>query len=71
MVEEVLGREQWIGMGLTLGEGCEALPKGLVCPVEQMALPSQPSQGTGPGRRGCRGVPSPHQVHPAHSPDIR
>ena len=55
----------------TFGERCEALPKGLVSPVEQVALPGQPGQGAGPGRGRRRSVSAPHEVHTPHAPHIR
>ena len=55
----------------TFGERCEALPKGLVGPVEQVALPGQPGQGAGPGRGRRRSVSAPHEVHTPHAPHIR
>ena len=54
----------------TFGERCEALPEGLVGPVEQVALPGQPGQGAGPGRGRSRSISAPHEVHPPHAPHI-
>ena len=54
----------------TFGKGCKALSKGLVGPVEQVALPGQPGQGAGPGRGRCRSVSAAHEVHPPHAPHI-
>ena len=60
------------GGTITLGEGGQALAEGFVSPVEQVALPGEPSQGAGlPGGWGARRVCPTHQVHPPHAPHVR